>query len=158
MYNTGESATDPESSFELIRRVQQGDADALERLLARYVPRLRRWASGRLPRYARDLADTQDLVQEAVVRTLRSLKGFDDRGEGALQAYLRQAVMNRIRDELRRTKRRPQHDELPESLHGICSSESVRQPDGGQLKITLKDALEGLVSAARDSMRSSWSE
>jgi DNA-directed RNA polymerase specialized sigma24 family protein len=43
---------DPESSFELIQRAQAGDESAVDRLLARYRPRLQRWASGRLPRYA----------------------------------------------------------------------------------------------------------
>lgn len=41
------------------------------------------------------------------MQTFRRLEGFDDRGRGALQAYLRQAVQNRIRDELRRIERRP---------------------------------------------------
>ncbi len=37
---------------------------------------------------------------------------FTPEREGALQAYLRQAVMNRIRDEIRRVARRPAHGEL----------------------------------------------
>jgi RNA polymerase sigma-70 factor (ECF subfamily) len=32
---------------------------------------------------------------------------FENRGDGALRAYLRQALMNRIRDEFRRSARRP---------------------------------------------------
>jgi RNA polymerase sigma factor (sigma-70 family) len=101
-----------EASVELIRRAQTGDADALGHLVNRYLPRLRRWAAGRLPVTARDLGDTNDVVQEAVIRTFRNLDRFEDRGEGALQAYLRQAVMNRIRDEIRRTGRRPRVEVL----------------------------------------------
>jgi len=63
---------------------------------------LRRWASGRLPRWARDIADTTDLIQETIVETLKHLDHFEHRGNGALQAYLRQAVVNRIRNELRK--------------------------------------------------------
>ena len=37
---------------------------------------------------------------------------FEPAREGALQAYLRQAVMNRIRDEIRRKGRRPERTEL----------------------------------------------
>jgi RNA polymerase sigma-70 factor (ECF subfamily) len=107
---------EPESSLALLERVRLGDADALEVLLRRYVPALRRWASGRLPRWARDLADTEDLVQETVFRSLRSLQRFEYRHDGALQAYLRQAVMNRIRDECRRVSKRPPVSDLPESL------------------------------------------
>ena len=96
-----------DTTFELLERVRQGDRDALERLVARHVPPLRRWISGRLPGWARDLADTDDLVQETLLRTFTRIETFDNRGVGALQAYLRQAVLNRVRDELRRKGREP---------------------------------------------------
>jgi RNA polymerase sigma-70 factor, ECF subfamily len=51
--------------------------------------------------------DTDDLVQETVIRTVNRMDTFEPRHEGALQAYLRQAVMNRIRDEVRRSARGP---------------------------------------------------
>jgi RNA polymerase sigma-70 factor (ECF subfamily) len=116
------SVIDPESSFELLERAKSGDADALDRLLRRYLPPLRKWASGRLPRWARDLADTQDLVQETVLQALKHLKNFRPQHDGALQAYLRQAVMNRIRDELRRAHRRPAPAELQDSMPGSLVS------------------------------------
>jgi RNA polymerase sigma-70 factor (ECF subfamily) len=96
-----------DSTFALLERVRQGDRDALERLVTRHVAPLRRWISGRLPRWARDLADTDDLVQETLLRTFTKIERFDNRGVGALQAYLRQAVLNRVRDELRRKGRAP---------------------------------------------------
>jgi len=108
--------TDPESSVELLGRAKAGDSEALNRLLGRYLPRLRRWASGRLPHWARDLSDTDDLVQDTVVRTLKHIDGFQAQREGALQAYLRQAVMNRIRDELRRASRRAPPRELADDV------------------------------------------
>jgi RNA polymerase sigma factor (sigma-70 family) len=106
---------DPESSLSLIAKAQEGDHAALERLLARYRPRLQRWATGRLPRYAREMADTDDLVQDALIGTFRNFQNFEQQGEWALQAYLRRAVMNRVRDELRRVQSRPRRDELPEN-------------------------------------------
>jgi RNA polymerase sigma-70 factor (ECF subfamily) len=59
--------------------------------------------------------DTDDLVQETVVRAVRRIDRFESRHEGALQAYLRQAVVNRIRDEVRRAKRSPMPAELDEN-------------------------------------------
>jgi RNA polymerase sigma-70 factor, ECF subfamily len=112
----GGHTLDPESSFDLLQRVQRGDAEALNRLLQRYMPALNRWARGRLPHWARDLSDTQDLVQDAVIQAMKHLGTFRPQREGALQAYLRQALMNRIRDELRRAHRRPPPTELPEGL------------------------------------------
>ncbi len=101
-----------ESTLELVQRAKTGDREALDRLFARSIPLLRRWASGRLPRWTRDLMDTDDLVQETVVRAVNRIGAFEPRHEGALQAYLRQAVMNRIRDEVRRGMRSPGSAEL----------------------------------------------
>jgi len=96
-----------ESTFELIERAREGDQDSLDRLMARHLGPLRRFVSGRLPRWARDLSDTDDLVQDTLLRTFKKIEDFEVRGAGALQAYLRQAVMNRLRDELRRKGRSP---------------------------------------------------
>jgi len=111
-----------ESTQQLLDLVRQGDRDALERLFARCLPPLRRWARGRLPAAARGALDTQDLVQDTVVNSLRRLDHFDSRHEGALQAYLRQAVLNRIRDEARRFSRHPAPAELSESFQSGAAS------------------------------------
>jgi len=95
------------STVELVARAQQGDQSALEQLFDRHRGPLRRWARGRLPRWARDLADTDDVVQEALLRTFKRIEDFEPRGAGSLQAYLRQAVLNQVRDELRRRGHAP---------------------------------------------------
>ena len=140
---------DPESSFELIQRAQAGDSSALERLLERYRPRLRRWASGRLPRSARDMTDTDDLVQEALIGTFRNFRAFEHRGEWALQAYLRRAVTNRIRDELRRVRTRPQRQELPEDVAGTDVS-PLESAIGHEAFQRYEAALEMLGEAERE--------
>jgi RNA polymerase sigma factor (sigma-70 family) len=96
-----------DSTFDLLERAKAGDRQALDLLFARHLPSLRRWASGRLPKWTRDLMDTDDLVQETVFRAIKRIDRFEARHEGALQAYLRQAIVNRIRDEVRRTERAP---------------------------------------------------
>jgi RNA polymerase sigma-70 factor (ECF subfamily) len=93
-------------TFELIERLRAGDRSAADALFARYAGPLRRWAQGRLPAWARDIADTQDLVQDTLLQTFKRIDRVQIRGEGALRAYLRQALMNRVRDELRRRDRR----------------------------------------------------
>ena len=128
-----------DSTFELLARAKAGDQDAVERLFTRCLPSLKRWASGRLPRWTRDLMDTDDLVQETVVRAFKRNDVFESRHEGALQAYLRQAVVNRIRDEVRRTKRSPVAAELDEN-----------QTDGGDSPLDLaigREAVERYEAA-----------
>lgn len=66
------------------------------------MPGLSRWARGRLPRWARARMDTEDLVQEAFFGLFRRLPYVEPKRRGALRAYLKQAIRNRIRDEVRR--------------------------------------------------------
>jgi RNA polymerase sigma-70 factor (ECF subfamily) len=101
---------------ELLRRAKQGDRDALEALTARYLPRLQRWATGRLPLSARSLYDTTDLVQETLLRTLQGLSRIEVRGPGVFEAYVRQAVLNRISDQVRWARRRPAPESVPEAM------------------------------------------
>jgi RNA polymerase sigma-70 factor (ECF subfamily) len=91
-----------ETSLSLLARAKNGDAVAMEALMGRYLTRLQRWASGRLPSQARSLVDTDDLVQDVLFSTFRRLQHFQPRHDGALVAYLREAVANRIRNEVRR--------------------------------------------------------
>ncbi len=54
------------------------------------------------------------------MQVFKRIEGFEHRGEGAFYAYLRQAVMNRICNEVRNAQRRPARLEL-----------DVEQPDEG---------------------------
>lgn len=103
-----------EPTIELVLRARGGDRPAMEALLERCLPPLKRWAHGRLPAAARGRLDTGDLVQEAALHVLGNLDTFEPRHVGAMQAYLRQSVINRIRDEIRRIVRQPPPLELPE--------------------------------------------
>ena len=104
------------ATIELLRRAKDGDLKARDQLLSRYLPRLGRWAAGRLPLYARSLLDTSDLVQETLFKVVEGLDRIEVRGPGGFQAYVRQAVLNRIRDEVRWAARRPGPDGVPETL------------------------------------------
>ena len=113
-------SADLTSTVELVALAQQGDQSALEKLFARHSAPLRRWARGRLPRWARDIADTDDVVQEALLQTFKRLEDFEARGAGSLHAYLRQVVLNRVRDALRQRGREPVRADLDD-----------RRPDPG---------------------------
>ena len=110
---SGESSSDPtassrveaQSSIELIRRARTGDTSAENELCVRYLPRLQRWAHGRLPAWARGALDTHDLVQDTFIQVLKRIGDFEPRHEGAFHGYLRQALLNRVRDEIRRATR-----------------------------------------------------
>ena len=46
--------------------------------------------------------DTGDLVQDAFLNLFQRMRHVEPRRQGALRAYLREAIRNRIRDEIRR--------------------------------------------------------
>ena len=106
----------------LLRLAKGGDRNARDQLFHRYHARLSRWAAGRLPMHARSLLDTSDLVQETLVRVLEGLERIDIRGPGGFQAYVRQAVLNRITDQVRWASRRPGPEGVPESLPDVSPS------------------------------------
>jgi len=97
-----------------LAKAQSGNEAARDELLSRYLPRLTRWASGRLPTGLRSMLDTGDLVQDALVNALRNLNTLEIRDEGTFQLYLARAVNNRIIDLYRRKARRPVREEMPE--------------------------------------------
>jgi RNA polymerase sigma factor (sigma-70 family) len=105
-----------DSTIQVLERARAGDRSAARMLLERALPPLKRWTHGRIPGYARGTADTEDVVQDAVVQTLKRIEKFEHRTVGALQAYLRTSVFNRIRDIVRVVKRRGVPLELPEDL------------------------------------------
>jgi RNA polymerase sigma-70 factor (ECF subfamily) len=111
-----------EATIDLVERAKAGDEDARERLMAKCRRLLHRWARGRLPRYARDLADTEDLVQETLAKAMRNLPNFKWEREGALYCFLRQALRNRIIDEVRRVNRRPIQEQLDADAVGTDKS------------------------------------
>ena len=143
--------SDPSSTFHLIARARAGDQDALEQLFQRHLTSLQRWASGRLPRWARDLADTDDLVQDTLSQTFKRIESFEPRRVGALQAYLRQAVLNRIRDELRRKGRRPNLTDL-DGLELDTAMSPLEQAIGHEAVDRYERALDRLQPEEREAI------
>ena len=106
----------------LLSRARNGDSTAKEELFQRFLPILRRWAHRRLPLRARDLAETSDLVQITLLRSLNRLDQFESYGEGAFLGYLRHILLNVVREEIRRSSRRGPHQHLEETLASPLSS------------------------------------
>jgi len=140
-----------ESTATLLSLLRQGEESARERLLARYLPLLRRWAHGRLPTRARDLNDTNDLVQITLLSALRNLDQFESRHEGALLAYLRTTLMNAIRGELRRVGRAGVVESLPDNSEAIGADSLVPRLDQDQW-LDYENALGKLPESKREAV------
>jgi RNA polymerase sigma-70 factor (ECF subfamily) len=99
------------------------------------------------------VADTDDLVQDTLLHTFKRIDNFEVRRPGALQAYLRQAIVNRVRDELRGKRRRPEATGLaeledgdrPSPLEAAIGRESLERYERGlaALKPDEREAVIG---------------
>ena len=139
---------DAHSSFELLVRAQDGDEAARNELCARYLPRLRRWAHGRLPIWAREHLDTEDIVQDTLLRSVRQLDGFTPSHERAFCAYVCEALRNRLRDALRRAARRP-------ASGALSDDEPANDPSPLELAVGRQtmDQYEAALQRLRESDR-----
>jgi RNA polymerase sigma-70 factor (ECF subfamily) len=117
-----------DSTTGLLERARAGDRSAAINLLERATPSVREWARGRLPQSVRNDADTEDVVQDAVLRTIRRITSFQHRTVGGMQAYLRASVINRIRDLMRASGRRG----VVETL-----GDDVRSPTPSALEVAI---------------------
>lgn len=144
-------ALDELPSVSLLARVRDGDSLARDALLRRYWPRLERWAHGRLPARARDLYDTGDLVQETLLAALNRLEEFEPRHDRALPAYLRVAILNRIRKVAGRAQRRGQQVVLESALVDMGPS-PLEQVIGHEALERYEESLARLRPDDRDAV------
>ena len=141
----------PEETIELLERVRGGDDDALEALLIRLLPRLRRWAHGRLPASARGMLETADVVQSVASKAVKRLAGLDVPHSGALAYYLRQAIANEIASEWRKAIRTPLETSVGESLPGAATSPLERLIGAERLR-RYEAALQRLEPGDRETI------
>ncbi len=118
---------DPTSSRRLLERARRGSRSAVNALFNRHASWLRRWARGRLPQWARGAVDTSDLVQDTLHGAFTRLPWFQSKHAGALRAYLRRALENRIRDELRRAACRMENAAPAEPVRSMRKAPQLQQ-------------------------------
>jgi RNA polymerase sigma-70 factor (ECF subfamily) len=141
----------PSATAILLTRARTGDVVAREELFQRFIPILRRWAHRRLPAGSRDLNETMDLVQITLLRALNRLERFEHRGEGAFLAYLRQILLNVVREETRRSANRGIQETIDETLVSPHAS-VVERVIGAEQMESYHQGLERLTEEQREAV------
>lgn len=72
----------------LIEAARRGDEDAVRRILERYGPQVRRVAGRQMSHALRSRADSEEVLQSAMVAALANLAKFEYRGEAAFVGWL----------------------------------------------------------------------
>lgn len=89
-------------------------------------------------------------MQDVLVQSFQKIEALKIERAGALQAYMRQAVLNRIRDEFRRARRRPETGEL-DSAHPADGASPLEAAIGRESVERYEAALAALRPGDRDS-------
>lgn len=123
-------APDPDRSLFLLRLARAGDAAALDELVRRYEPRVRRIVRARLPANLAARVDEMDLVNATLHAASRQLGGFEPRGAASLLHWLARIAENKIKDELAKlhAQRRECRREVPLAASSGSSTTVAWQP------------------------------
>jgi RNA polymerase sigma factor (sigma-70 family) len=95
-----DDAPDLSASAFLLRKVQQGDRNALNELCERYKPRVRRIIRVRLGSQLQRHLDAEDLLQEVFVIAIRKIPELELRGHSSILQWFSKVAINLIRNKL----------------------------------------------------------
>ena len=133
-----------EPTMVLIQRIREGDHAARDVLLRRFMPLLKRWGRGRLPRHMRDVQDTDDLVQVTLMKALNHIDDLHSTRRGAFLQYLCQTLLNQVRDEIRRRNRHPKRVAIDPELSDSDDLTPIEQIVGAEEMHAYQQALSTL--------------
>jgi RNA polymerase sigma-70 factor, ECF subfamily len=140
-----------ESTIDLVLRARAGDQSATAELFDRYGARLRRWAHGRLPAAARGALESQDLVQETLIKVFQRLPMFEPHHPGAFRDYVWTTLWNCIRDIARTYHRRGPSESLEGDLVAITAS-PLEEAMGREVFERYEAAMERLRPEEREAI------
>lgn len=126
---------------ELLLRVQDGDREAFDLLVRRYLPRARVIAR----RLMQDPDDADDLVQDAFLRTLERIASFDV--TRAFEPWFTRLLVNLGLDLRRKQTVRRTESYAPELFAGGVRTD--RYAEQSELRSALSDALRALPDRQR---------
>ncbi len=116
------TATSTEIGPDLVDRARGGDPEALETLVTRAYPVVRRWALVRTG----DPTEADDLTQDVLVQVIRKLDAYD--GHARFTTWLYTVTRNAAADRFRRRKRRRRLEDDPRTPAQILP-EAPAPPD-----------------------------
>ncbi len=144
---------DKEKLSEIVSRAKAGSPAAYEELLKAYQSRL----FGYFFRATGSHHDAEDLLGELILRLVRNLHSYDEKGR--FEAWLFRMAANLIRDRIRKRKARPSTYSLSageDDGRAIGDELPAAQPDvdstvlSEELSVELHEALEKLDEVTRE--------
>ena len=143
----------PTSSFGLVERFRQGDAEAFTCLFAKYRPRLAMLIHYKLSPTLRTRLEVDDVLQEVFLAASQEISRFSYRGPGSFLSWLARIAEHVIADAARFEGRRKRHaaelvrfrsdsnPDGPEPLDSTTPSRVFAQKEALRLLLEKLDAL-----------------
>jgi RNA polymerase sigma-70 factor, ECF subfamily len=136
------------AEMDLINRAKDGDEEAFSELFQLHKTRVYAVCL----RMTKNVADAEDLTQEAFMQVFRNLKAF--RGDSAFSTWLHRVAVNTVLMKMRRKKSPPTLSlDQPVNDDSFCLNAVVGKPDpnltGAVDRIALRRAVDDLPQGCR---------
>ena len=135
---------DPALLADLLVRASSGETSAWRRLLGLYARRVYALAMSRL----RDPEAAEEVTQSVFVTVSTTLGAGKYTEQGRFESWLFRVAANRVRDEVRRRRRRA-GDQSDDALRAVAHEESISAASDDEIH-RLRTALDTLSSADRE--------
>ena len=144
-----------ENDIALVERVQSGDKQAFNLLIAKYQYRIKHLVS----RFVKDPIEQEDIVQEAFIKAYRAIDRF--RGDSAFYTWLYRIAVNTAKNYIVSASRRPPSQDVDaeeglatggaDRLIELNSPEEMMQND--ELVMTIRDTIAALPEELKQAIR-----
>lgn len=135
----------------LVERVQQGEKSAFDVLVRKYQHKIVKLVA----RYVHDMAEAEDVTQEAFLKAYRALPAF--RGESAFYTWIYRIAINTAKNHLVAARRRPLDYDLdlqdPEQYELNAKLKETDSPEGLALTEEVRQAVDKAIAQLPDDLR-----
>jgi RNA polymerase sigma-70 factor (subfamily 1) len=139
-------------SIELVGLIQQGDREALDELLERYKPRLRRIIRVKMGSRLQRYLDEDDILQEVFLIAMRKGQDFELRSHAGILQWLARIAQNEISSkvEFYKAQKRDQGREVPIRAdsgtgHGVLVPGPQATPSQEALRAEFEELVDSYV-------------
>lgn len=120
---------DIRTTLTLVTQAKAGDGQAFNKLMERYLQRILRIVRARLGSKLREKLESMDVVQNVMVRVVKSFNKFEVKDESAFLHWVSKLVQNEIRDlaDYHHAKKRDLTKEIDEKASEVSQGKMTEQ-------------------------------
>ncbi len=147
--------SEQDKDLALVKRVQQGDKNAFNVLVAKYQNKV----AGLISRYVSNHSDVADCAQEAFIKAYRALPNF--RGDSAFYTWLYRIAVNCAKNHLIAQGRKPPANDVDaddaEFYDGADALRSNASPENLLLSDEVKAVIFNTIASLPDDLKTAIS-